>query len=151
MRVQTLVLLLVTVPLCIGVIVAGRGDAAAPAPPRSAKVNYMLHCQGCHLPDGTGMPGKVPAMRGHLARFLEVPGGREYIVQVPGVSTSKLNDADTAALMNWLVREMGPHVPTDFKPYSEREVADLRGHWLNRPQPVRASLLKAIEALPTAH
>src|SRR5215207_2278697 len=26
----------------------------------SPRVNYALHCQGCHLPDGSGMPGKVP-------------------------------------------------------------------------------------------
>ena len=35
---------------------------AEPHPP--AQVNYMLHCQGCHLADGAGMEGKVPALRG---------------------------------------------------------------------------------------
>ena len=115
---------------------------------RGPRLNYVLHCQGCHLPDGSGVPGKVPPMRGHLARFLEVPGGREYIVQVPGVSTSKLSDGDTAVLMNWLVREMGPVVPADFRPYSTAEVTALRAKWLTRPAPVRAELIKSIDRLP---
>lgn len=114
---------------------------------RSPRMNFILHCQGCHLPDGSGMAGKVPAMRGHLARFLQVPGGREYIVQVPGVSTSKLTDGDIAALMNWLVSEMGPGVPADFHPYTTAEVTALRARWLTRPAPVRAALLKAIDRL----
>lgn len=115
---------------------------------RSPRMNFILHCQGCHLPDGSGMAGKVPALRGQLARFLQAPGGREYIVQVPGVSTSKLTDSDVAALMNWLVVEMGPEVPADFRPYSTAEVTALRARWLTRPAPVRAELLKAIDRLP---
>ncbi len=35
----------------------------------------MLNCQGCHLGDGSGLPGVVPSMRGIVAGFLDVPGG----------------------------------------------------------------------------
>ncbi|WP_157218027.1 c-type cytochrome [Flavisphingomonas formosensis] len=125
-------------------------SAAAPdmPPARSPRVNYALNCQGCHLPDGSGMPGKVPNMRGRLADFLRVEGGREYIVQVPGAANSKLSDADTARLMNWLVQEMGPSLPADFRPYSTREVADLRAHWLRNPADIRTRLIARIDALP---
>lgn len=139
-------LTLVAFPLSAAVIAATQGTVHGPVT-RTPRVNYMLHCQGCHLPDGSGLPGRVPTMRGHLARFLTVPGGREYIVQVPGVSTSKLSDNDTAALMNWLVREMGPAVPGDFHPYTTAEVTALRAKWLNRPTPVRDALIKSIDRL----
>lgn len=147
---RTLFLLLGALPLCAAAM-AANGAGPATSFSRSPRVNYALHCQGCHLPDGSGRAGHVPAMRGHLARYLEVPGGREYIVRVPGVSTSKLSDTDTAALMNWLVREMGPRVPTTFRPYTTAEIAELRSRWLNRPAPVRAELLKSIDRLPAAH
>ena len=56
---------------------------------------------GCHLADGRGAPEQgVPSMRGLAGRLLTLPGGREYLVQVPGVMNSGLSDADTARLMN---------------------------------------------------
>ncbi len=47
-------------------------------------VEYALNCQGCHRADGAGTPGSVPSLADSVARFLTVPGGREYLVQVPG-------------------------------------------------------------------
>ena len=35
-------------------------------------------------------------MAGFVARFLQVPGGREYLARVPGVATAALSDADLA-------------------------------------------------------
>lgn len=46
------------------------------AGPDWPEVHYMLHCQGCHLADGSGSPGKVPALRQSVARYLTVAGGR---------------------------------------------------------------------------
>lgn len=87
------------------------------------------------------MPGKVPAMNGLLAKFVTVPGGREYLARVPGVANSKLGDADLAALMNWLIPEMGPAVPADFKPYSAKEIGELRRSRLQDVNSVRAALI----------
>lgn len=116
--------------------------AAAQSPaPRSPRVNYMTHCQGCHLPGGEGMTGKVPAMHGFVANFLVVPGGREYLVRVPGTANSTLSDLDLAALLNWLVLAMGPAVPADFKPYTAEEVGALRRHRLQDVQSARAALI----------
>jgi len=122
--------------------------AMAPQQAHQAWVDYALQCQGCHLPDGAGMPGKVPAMRGFLAQFLRVPGGRAYVVQVPGVATSRLSDAQVARLLNWLLREMGPDLPHDFQDYTPEEIARLRAHWLRQPGPVRASLLAQLTPAP---
>lgn len=112
------------------------------APQRSPRLNYVLHCQGCHLPNGAGMPGRVPDMRNNLARFLLVPGGRDYLAQVPGVAASNLSDQEVAALLNWLMVEMDASTPSSFAPYTAPEVARLRAHWLRAPGPVRARLLR---------
>ncbi|HVN27413.1 MAG TPA: cytochrome c, partial [Candidatus Binataceae bacterium] len=53
---------------------------------------YMLNCWGCHRAQGEGIPGTAPPLRG-AADFLKVPGGRQYLIEVPGVSQSALNDA----------------------------------------------------------
>lgn len=101
--------------------------AAAPDAVR-ARTQYIHHCTGCHLMDGRGVPSKgIPSMRNTLDRFLQVQGGREYIVQVPGVMNSSLSDGDIANLMNWLL----PYVTSDgllqgIRPYSAEEIASLR-------------------------
>jgi mono/diheme cytochrome c family protein len=116
-------------------------DMAQSATPRSPRVNYMTNCQGCHLPNGQGMPGKVPAMKGFVTNFLTVPGGREFLVRVPGVANSTLSDADLAALMNWLIPEMVPPKPSSFKPYSAQEIGALRRNRLQDVHTARAALV----------
>ncbi|WP_294029408.1 cytochrome c [Sphingopyxis sp.] len=108
---------------------AWSGPEAIPgvANPARAKQNWMLSCQGCHRADATGTPQTTPTMAGFVAKFLHVPGGREYLVQVPGVATAALSDADLAEVVNWsLVRFDAANVPADFKPYTAAEVARLR-------------------------
>ncbi len=97
------------------------------------------------MPSGEGMTGKVPPMRGQLANFLLVPAGREFLIRVPGVANSTLNDNDLAALMNWLVPTMGPALPQGFKPYTALEVGTLRRM---RLQDVRAARNALIEKMP---
>lgn len=114
------------------------------------RLNYVQYCSGCHLPDGSGSPAfGVPSMRGLLGQFLQVPGGRQFIVQVPGVMNSALSDADIAALMNWLVPAVSAHtLPAKFPPYTAREIAQLR---TSRPADVpatRAKLIRQIDRLP---
>ena len=60
------------------VVVIGAGAIPAAAT-SGAALDYALNCQGCHRPDGTGTPGTVPALAGSVAKFLKVPGGREYL------------------------------------------------------------------------
>lgn len=130
-----------------GLAVAAPSGTIAGRTGRSAHVNYMVECQGCHLPQGVGMPGKVPVMKGVIHRFLEVEGGREFLVQVPGVSNSRLNDADVADLLNWSIETMGPARPGDFKPYTADEVTRYRAHRLADVPGTRAALMRRIEAL----
>ncbi len=123
---------------------AALGAADHEPPRRSAAVNYALHCQGCHLPDGSGMAGKVPDMRGVLGRYLQIPGGRNYIVQVPGNANARLSDRESAELLNWLVHKMGPDTPR-FEPFTAQEVGPLRRNWLKQPLAVRTDLMAKLD------
>jgi len=109
-------------------------------------VEFALNCQGCHRADGGETPGSVPAIANHVARFLAVPGGREYLVQVPGVAQAPLDDATLAAVINWMLAHYDrAHIPKDFTPYTEAEVAKLRKDPLVNVEALRTKLLKTIE------
>ncbi len=117
---------------------------------RSAHVNYMTECQGCHLPDGSGQKGSVPSMKDELHRFLKVDGGREFLVQVPGSANSKLSDADLAALLNWLLPKMGGVTADGFKPYTPEEVATIRSERLVDVTGTRAALVAKFDQPETS-
>lgn len=110
-----------------------------------AQVNYMIHCQGCHLPDAIGFPGRVPRMKDFAGYFLHSREGREFLIRVPGVSTSSLADDEIAELINWLlVTYSTPQLPANFEPYTEPEVARLRADPEGDPEATRRTILKQI-------
>jgi mono/diheme cytochrome c family protein len=122
--------------------------ATGPAAVADPRIDYVLHCQGCHLPDGSGQPGAVPNLRGELGRFLTVPGGREYLVRVPGTAQAELSDARVAALLDWMLAEFSPSaVPEGSSPYSADEVARLRRRPLLDADETRRELMRAIRSL----
>jgi mono/diheme cytochrome c family protein len=107
-----------------------------------AQSNYMLNCQGCHLADGSGLPGSVPSMRDFVGSFLAVPGGRDFLVQVPGSSNSPLSDADLAELLNWILTTMSTaQLDSDFQYYTAGEVGEMRRHVLVNVEEVRSGLV----------
>lgn len=92
-----------------------------------ARIDYMLKCQGCHQPDGNGNAVNTPPLKGQVARFLSVPGGREFLGRVPGVASTDLDDQRLADVLNYtLYRFDRANVPADFKPYTAAELARLR-------------------------
>ncbi|MBB4630986.1 cytochrome C [Sphingosinicella soli] len=132
-----------------GFAAQGVSREAAVSNPALARQNWILKCQGCHRPDATGTPETTPAMAGIVAKFLHVPGGREYLARVPGVATAPVSDAELADLLNWtLYRFDAGHVPADFKPYSAAEIGKLRKAPLRTEAPaMRAALMTKINAL----
>lgn len=97
------------------------------AQPARAQANWVLKCQGCHRPDGGETPGVTPALAGNVARFTGLPGGREYLGRVPGVADAALDDVQLAELLNWTLHRFDPgHLARDFRPYSPRELHELR-------------------------
>lgn len=122
---------------CLGVAATGS---------YSARTNYMLMCQGCHLIDGAGTADKVPALKDEVGRFLQVAGGREYLIQVPGTSQSALTDQEVAAVLNWILDNFSSaELPVNFEPYTTAEVARFRYEPLANASEVRAGLLQKLQ------
>lgn len=106
-----------------------KGEAAMPGVgnPARARIDYMLKCQGCHQPSGLGNAVNTPPLTREVARFLAVDGGRAFLVRVPGVASTDLDDDRLADVINWtLYRFDREHLPHDFKPYTAKEVGHLR-------------------------
>ncbi len=114
------------------------------SPEGSARTMWMLNCQGCHRADGGGTGRAVPAMAGMVARFLSVPGGREYLIRVPGVASAPLADDSLAVLVNWMLKKFDQeNIPSDFTPYTQEEVSSLRklGAFGEEALTIRATLI----------
>jgi mono/diheme cytochrome c family protein len=121
--------------------------AVNPAAGYQPRVNFQLNCMGCHLADGSGEPGRVPSLRRSLLLLSSLPLGRAYIIRVPGVAQSPLSNEETAALLNWMARNLSDlKLPPGFVDYSAAEIERSRARPLARVSEARAQLLKAAAA-----
>jgi mono/diheme cytochrome c family protein len=118
--------------MVLGRIVVPRADAPSLTVASSPRGHFVLHCAGCHRADGSGAPDKyVPDLR-RLGSFLRLEGGREFVIGVPGVMGSGLDDAQVAEVTNWLLATVArDSVPDGHRPYTAAEVAATR----SRPMP----------------
>jgi hypothetical protein len=135
-----------TVALCSLLLSLWLAGTAACAT-QGVQRDYMLNCQGCHLDNGVGFPQRgVPRLTGYMGKFLHVPGGRAFLVQVPGSAQSSLSNERLAGLLNWMLASFSPsEVPGNFKPYSAAEVGALRLHPLVAVTAKRTALVQQIE------
>src|SRR5213595_341933 len=98
-------------------VAAAAASRAAGADVGGPALDYALNCQGCHRADGAATPGSVPALAGSVGKFL----------RVPGVAQAPLDDAATAAVLNWVLERFGrDDTPADFAPYTAAELGRLR-------------------------
>jgi mono/diheme cytochrome c family protein len=130
-----------TLAMAVTSVHAGDGDVRN-------RTNYLLHCSGCHQADGSGRPENgIPRMKDEVGHFLRIPEGRAFLVQVPGTSQSSMTDADTAAMLNWLVVAMSrEQMPADFVPYTVDEVARLRAQPLSDAAGTRRHVVDMLRA-----
>ena len=133
---------------------AGRRPSGNPAslardPAEAVRSDYLLHCSGCHGEHGEPHSlGRIPPLQGVVGRFLHLPEGRAFLVQVPGVHNSRLDDAGIARLMNWLVPGFaGDSLRTEFKPFSAAEVREMRAHRPVDPAAYRKELARKLAEL----
>lgn len=103
-----------------------------PSVPAVARVDsardFTLYCQGCHTPRGDSVAGAVPELKGNLRVFASSPEGRAFLVRVPGVALSPLDDTRLASLLNWMIQSLGTDTTlTSFEPFTGNEVASYRG------------------------
>jgi len=119
----------------------------APAEQQQARVNFLLHCAACHLPDGHGSPGTVPDLREYLGEFAQHPASRSFIARVPGASGAPISDAELAQVLNWILITMnGDQLRAGFQPYTAGEVGAYRRDTLIDVEPVRQALIRDLAA-----
>jgi mono/diheme cytochrome c family protein len=123
------------------------GAAAAQPAITNPRSLYVLHCAGCHGMDASGVPGQgVPSMRGSLGRFMQLPEGRAFLLQVPGVNNAGLSDDQIALVTNWMVRQFSADTaPPGWPAYTAAEVATAKA---SRPSDVtqaRADLVARLQ------
>lgn len=104
-----------------------------------AEKNYLLHCSGCHLPNGIGDPPNTPTLRDTIGKIVATPEGRDYIIRVPGSSQTPMNNQQLADVLNWMLTEFNSEtLPKNFEPLSAQEVSSSRGQILADPLKYRA-------------
>jgi len=117
--------------------------AYAVADPR---INYLLHCSGCHLPNGESAPPEVPSLRDQLGAIASSSVGRDYLARVPGAAQTPLSDSELAEVLNWVLREFNAQsLPESFVPLTASEVAQSRQNVLVDPEGYRKRLWPSSE------
>lgn len=118
-------------------LVAAAGQAFA-----DPHTDYLLYCRGCHLHTGDAVPSaSIPSLH-ELAPLLETQEGRDYLVRVPGVAQSGMNDVRLAEVLNWVIANFNAEtVGDDFKRFTAEEVSKARPIVLADPLRARAEIL----------
>lgn len=130
--------------LWVAVATLGLGPAAS-ARGYEPRVNFQLQCMGCHHADGAGEEERVPSLRRTLVPFSAFAEGREFVIRVPGIAQAPLTDAEIAALLNWMARNLSDvPVPAAFVDYTAEEVALVRHRPLPAVRELRGRLLDRI-------
>lgn len=114
-----------------------------------ARQSYLLHCAGCHLPDGSGSAAnEVPSLHDIPGHFAKLPEGRAFLTQVPGIAYSPLGDEEVAEILNWMLQEYSKDtLPDDFEPFTTAEVSRLRATRPAEIFKVRAAVLERLREL----
>ena len=126
--------LLLAISLIASVCKAGAGE--------SVDYLYRLHCSGCHGLDGEGSKiGRIPPFAGIVGHLAGTPDGRLYLVHVPGVANAALPDAETAELLNYVLRTWGGReLPPGTEDFKREEVQRLRSVHLDDVAALRQKL-----------
>jgi hypothetical protein len=93
-----------------------------------AQSDYVEHCSGCHGMQGNSAPAAIPVLRDRVGYFMCTREGRDYLIRLPNVAFSALDDnQELADMMNFVVFGLGgASAPKGAKPFSAAEVARLR-------------------------
>jgi cytochrome c553 len=110
-----------------------------------AALDYAHRCRGCHGLSGEGTPGHVPRLAGFVGWYTHLPEGREYLMRVPGVARSQLDDERLVAVMNWMLTNLSAEeTAPGFPPFTAEEVGPARRQPLVGRVEKRAELLRKL-------
>ena len=109
------------------------GIASAEAEPAlplltTPQSDYVEHCSGCHGMQGNSAPAPIPVLRDRVGYFMCTREGRDYLIRLPNVAYSAIdNNQELADMMNFVVFGLGgASAPRAAKPFTASEVARLR-------------------------
>ena len=90
--------------------------------------DYVEHCSGCHGMQGNSAPAPIPVLRDRVGYFMCTREGRDYLIRLPNVAYSAIDDnQELADMMNFVVFGLGgASAPRTAKPFTAPEVARLR-------------------------
>lgn len=127
-------------------VLAGPLIYAAGQPQEEPKVAYWLHCAGCHGLEGHGTPPEIPSLIDEPGRIESLPGGRDYLMRIPGVSQAGLDDGELAAVMNYVMAEFNSATTAPgFRSFSAQEMARHRQQTLLDPLRRRSEILAGVQ------
>jgi mono/diheme cytochrome c family protein len=113
-----------------GMVLAADLKSEPVEPFRPAQGDYLLNCGGCHGFHGVSNAKLVPSLKDLVGYYLRSPEGRAYLPRLPNVAFSTLSDQRLAAVLNYVVFEIGGNsAPVGGKPYDAAEV----GRWRKQP------------------
>lgn len=114
--------------IAICALALGCSTAHASQSAGNPRLNFLLYCAGCHAVNGSGHPQNgIPDFRNRLGHYLKIPGGRAYVIRVPGTAQSPLSDGDTAELLNWMMGQFNSvQTLAAYAPITVEEVNTLR-------------------------
>jgi hypothetical protein len=121
---------------------------------RSAPVNYVLHCSGCHGMDGNGHESAgVPDFRDAVAAFAMDEEGRTYLLHVPGIVNASLTDEEISAVLNYVMDHWGGKaLGSGFVRFTAQESAERRARRVSDVVAFRRQIAARLngEGIPTA-
>ena len=131
-------------------IVSAEAEPALPllTTPQS---DYVEHCSGCHGMQGNSAPAPIPVLRDRVGYFLCTREGRDYLIRLPNVAYSAIDDnQELADMMNFVVFGLGGNsAPRTAKPFTAAEVARLRRDAL-ATQSLIVARMKIVAGLSTS-
>lgn len=107
---------------------------------QGSEYNYLLHCGGCHIEDGSGMPPHIPDLRVEMPLFAAFTEGRAYIARVPGVIQAPLDTQQLTDVLNLLLSRFAPE-GSNLQPFTEDEITRYQQEKLLDPKKLRDQLL----------
>ena len=133
--------------VCFSLVLLLQASPSGYVHAEQARALYILHCGGCHRPHGNGALPEVPGLRDDLGKLVQVEGGRDYLVRVPGAAQSPISDRELQQIVNWILLEFNSStLPEDFVPLSLDEVRAARADVLEDPLRYRRELWRRVTA-----
>jgi hypothetical protein len=124
--------------------------AAAPGEV-GARDKYVLFCAGCHGMEGEGGGGgggmkRISPFPPAIGVFLNDSQGRMYLANVGGVTSAGMTEAETAAVLNYILLSFGQaSTPPTFVPYTPAEIRGLRESRVRDPLALRREIAARLE------